>query len=61
VIALIRQYLLLRHQDVPETRARLKAVDDALVSLAQVHVRAQPADYRMTYAIAESVFTSLGK
>lgn len=61
VIASIRQYLLLRHQDVPETRARLKAVDDALVSLAQVHVRVQPADYRMTYAMAETVFTSLGQ
>lgn len=61
VIASIRQYLLLRHQDVPETRARLKAIDDALVSLAQVHVRVQPTDYRMTYAMAETVFTSLGK
>lgn len=41
VIASIRQYLLLRHHDVPETRARLKVVDAELVALAQLHVRAQ--------------------
>lgn len=59
VIASIRQYLLLKHRDVPETRERLKAVDDALVALAQVHVRVQPSDFRMTYAMADTVFSSL--
>lgn len=61
VIASIRKYILLRYRDVPETRARLKVIDNALVSLAQLHVQAQPLDYRMTYAVAETVFDSLGK
>lgn len=59
VIASIRGYLVAVHGDTPATRDRIKAVDDALVSLARVHVRVQPVDYRMTYAMAETVFTAL--
>jgi hypothetical protein len=59
VIASIRGYLVAVHGDTPATRERIKAVDDALVSLARVHARAQPVDYRMTYAMAETVFTAL--
>ena len=59
VIASIRGYLVAVHGDTPATRERIRAVDDALVSLARVDVRVQPVDYRMTHAIAETVFTAL--
>lgn len=61
VVASIRGYLVAVHGDTPATHVRIKAVDDALVALARVHVRVQPADYRMTYGMAETVFTALDR
>lgn len=61
VIASIRAYLVAVHGDTPTTHVRIKAVNDALVALAQLHVTSRPADYRMTYAMAETVFTAQGR
>lgn len=56
-MANIKGFLVLRFGESPVTRSRINVVEADLQELARLHAQVQPPDYRLTYAIAEAVFS----